>query len=103
MTAEAQQIAIAKVIVGPNLCRCGLHWLQSDKITCGNAVSDYLNDLNAMHEAEKILGQGQRRGYIFNLQTVCGGRQFGDNYFATAAQRAEALLRTLDLWKEAKG
>ncbi len=63
-------------------------------------VPDYVGDLNAVHEAEKALTRGQKTQYIYHLQTLCGGQQFGDNYFATAAQRAEALLRCLNLWKE---
>lgn len=63
-------------------------------------LPDYLNDLNAMHEAELKLDQGQRTRYIFTLQTMLGGMQFGENYFATAAQRSEALLRTIGKWKD---
>lgn len=67
---------------------------------------DYLNDLNAMHEAEKALDPLGRDGaYEYWLRTVChiperesaNGRYF---YRATAAQRAEAFLRALNLWKE---
>lgn len=63
-------------------------------------VLDYLNDLNAMHEAEKVLTQQQRTAYIFRLQTMMGGQSFGENYFATATQRAEAFLRVTGLWQE---
>ena len=60
---------------------------------------DYLNDLNAMHEAEEILTAQQRRSYvsyIFNLPAS----ECESNTFATAAQRAEAFLKTLGLWEE---
>jgi hypothetical protein len=63
-------------------------------------LPDYVFDLNAMHEAEKLLTQGGKTQYIFVLQTLCGGQQFGDNYFATAEQRAEAFLRVVGRWKE---
>lgn len=63
-------------------------------------LPSYDSDLNAMHEAEQVLTQGQKTQYIFQLQTICGGQQFGDNYFATAAQRAEAFLRVLGRWKD---
>jgi hypothetical protein len=59
---------------------------------------DYLNDLNAMHEAEKILTAQQRRSYvncIFNLPVS----ECESNTFATAAQRAEAFLRTIGKWE----
>lgn len=67
---------------------------------CQN-LPNYTTDLNAMHSAEKcLIKQGQRTRYVFQLQTICGGENFGDNYFATAHQRAEAFLRTLGKWKE---
>ena len=62
-------------------------------------LPQYLQDLNAMHEAEKILTAQQRRTYvnrIFNLPVS----ECESNTFATAAQRAEAFLRTLNLWIE---
>jgi len=64
-----------------------------------STIPDYLNDLNAMHEAEKILTAQQRRSYvsyIFNLPAS----ECESNTFATAAQRAEAFLRTFNLWEE---
>jgi hypothetical protein len=60
---------------------------------------DYLNDLNAMHEAEKILTAQQRRSYVnclFNLPVS----ECESNAFATAAQRAKAFLRTIGKWEE---
>lgn len=59
----------------------------------------YLSDLNEMHEAEKVLTYDQRRKYvsiIFNLPVS----ECESSMFATAAQRAEAFLRTLNLWKD---
>lgn len=53
---------------------------------------DYLNDLNAMHEAEKTMTGLQRDAYFDRLVW------FGPPLFATAAQRAEAFGRTLGLW-----
>ena len=62
-------------------------------------IPDYLNDLNAMHEAEKMLGQALYCRYIDKL---CDQAIKGNNcmYFATAAQRAEAFLRTIKKWEE---
>ena len=69
-------------------------------------VPDYLNDLDAMHEAEKMLDPlGKDGAYEYWLRTVCyipereeaHGRYF---YRATADKRAEAFLRTLGLWEE---
>jgi len=68
-------------------------------------VPDYLNDLDAMHEAENMLTLEQHSYYRENLAMVVGftdisptgGRAYVS---ATASQRAEAFLRTLDRWEE---
>ena len=67
-------------------------------------LPDYLNDLNAMHEAEKVLFQDYSKWELFvsHLRSI-GFR--GDSLcdhcvFATASQRAEAFLKTLNLWTE---
>ena len=112
MTPEQQRIAIAEA--------CG--WTEIEPCTCcygvsrgyqptpgahKKHVSNYLNDLNAMHEAEKVLDpKGKDGSYEYWLRTVChiperesaNGRYF---YRATAAQRAEAFLRTIGKWEEA--
>ena len=62
-------------------------------------VPDYLNDLNAMHEAEKVLDIVAERGdYWDYLSFITGGED--EMIYATASQRAEAFLRTLDKWEE---
>ena len=60
---------------------------------------DYCSDLNAMHEAEKIFDNALYCRYIDEL---CTQAIKGKNcmYLATAAQRAEAFLRTIGKWKE---
>lgn len=69
-------------------------------------IPDYLNDLNAVHEVEKIYASTQ---YFYELQTVCGMPRGLVLYdiesikhiiTATAAQRAEALLRAMGLWED---
>jgi hypothetical protein len=75
-------------------------------------LSDPLDDLNAMHEAEKTLQWvpddeycGAAR-YYEQLVFVCGNRSDPPDVYewhlfrATATQRAEAFLRTLGLWIE---
>ena len=68
-------------------------------------LPDYLGDLNAMHEAEKMMTKDQWLSYPINvLQAAKDGSFVIDINMktvahATAAQRAEAFLRTLDLWK----
>jgi hypothetical protein len=61
----------------------------------------YTSDLNAMHEAEKVL-----RGVMkpTDTDTIIGDRmhdyaeRLNYAFDATAAQRAEAFLKTLNLW-----
>ena len=93
MTPEAQQIAIAE--------------------SCGASKSltfDYLHDLNAMHSAEATLNRGQRgifRGHLADMfprdedgDTTGWEGRFGRAIRATAAQRAEAFLRTIGKWED---
>jgi hypothetical protein len=58
---------------------------------------DYCSDLNAMHEAENFFASAEQlRNYEDILDDGNGGHS------ATARQRAEAFLRTLGKWEEAK-
>ena len=78
------------------LCKYGKEIEWSDRFDkIWDAIPDYLNDLNAMHEAEKTLDDKQRLLYLRHLTQL-------PNYgrCATAAQRAEAYLRTTGKWKE---
>ena len=59
----------------------------------------YCSDLNAMHEAEKILFPKFEIEWHNQLQNVCGG-SWRIMLNSSAAQRAEAFLRTLNLWIE---
>lgn len=65
-------------------------------------LADYLNDLNAMHEAEKTLDQMQARLYADHLAESAqdGAWASCHMWHQSAAQRAEAFLRTLNLWTE---
>lgn len=65
----------------------------------GQDVPRYLTDLNAMHEAEKVLDQRQGRDYRGILLDVCEG--IPNALHATAAQRAEAFLRAIGKWTSA--
>jgi hypothetical protein len=62
-------------------------------------IPDYLNDLNAMHEAEKIFADDDSfRGYEAQLDKVV---PMSERWiFATAAQRADAFIATLGLDKQ---
>jgi len=94
MTPEQQRIVIAQA--------CG--WTDTQIIDgkYGQTdVPDYLNDLNAMHEAEKVLTYEQGGKMTLWIQRMtCAG--YGPQLFATASQRAEAFLRTIGKWEEAK-
>lgn len=67
-------------------------------------VPKFCSDLNAMHEAEKVLTIQQEKNYFVNLEGIVGDliwyRTVGKTYRATARQRAEAFLRTLGKWEE---
>jgi hypothetical protein len=93
MKPHRQRIAIAKA--------CGFKWSEySDEL--GQLVAEftpnYLNDLNAMAEAENLVLKSaqQCRDYANVLDDGNGG------HFATAAQRAEAFLRTIGKWEDDK-
>jgi hypothetical protein len=74
-------------------------------------LPDYLNDLNAMHEAEKVLRQNQFHfvdyyGTLFRVVSRSETYEGNIGYFgfelvtATASQRAEAFLRTIGKWRD---
>ena len=61
---------------------------------------DYCNDLNAMHEAEKILSDESHADYACELvKTIRRNGEWFESVSATAAQRAEAFLRTINKWE----
>jgi hypothetical protein len=64
-----------------------------------HSIPDYINDLNAMHEAEITLADSPLfAGYEAHLDKVV---PLAERWiFATAAQRAEAFLRTIGKWVE---
>jgi len=62
-------------------------------------IPDYLTDLNAMHEADKQIftTPTERTRYYWQLLNVIGRYTSPDSAIsATAAQRAEAFLRTIN-------
>ena len=101
MNDSKQQIAIAQA--------CG--WTEIEECTCHNRqfkgfepnpgqhkkhTPDYINDLNAMYEAEKRLGDGT---HLWDRYCDFLGGSLYHCAHATAAKRAEAFLKTLNLWK----
>jgi hypothetical protein len=117
---EKQQIAIAEACgwtthENPHDNSC--HRYSAPKGTSPflgrHALPNYLNDLNAMHEAEKVLtnddaDSGSQWSYVQQLIdiTKAESMEMHREVFivstATAAQRAEAFLRTLGKWEDAK-
>jgi hypothetical protein len=61
-------------------------------------LPNYLNDLNAMHEAENVLFPTHEADWHLNLARVCG-HSWRIMLTSTASQRAEAFGLTLGLWK----
>lgn len=121
MSPEKQRIAIAEacgwkfVNYGPQEYPT-LYWRltnpighqiangHTDKVFMSLLVPNYLTDLNAIHKAqEQVLcaypkpGEFQSTKYIFkrHLRIICE-----DPFFATADQRAEALLKAIGKLEE---
>ncbi len=61
-------------------------------------LPDYFNNLNAMHEAEKLLTSSQWVSYWSFLEPLTCRPHNASILHATAAQRAEAFGHTLNLW-----
>lgn len=110
MNKDKQRIAIAEACGYENVHRFN-QFLEGRYHREGTIVGDvdgrtkvwvpnYLGDLNAMHEAEEVLGHkdGTKRDYVERLYDVAG--TYGA-VMATAAQRAEAFLKTLGKWEGA--
>jgi hypothetical protein len=100
MTDEQINQAIAEA--------CG--WKEITNCTCGGKkrgcppgghasshTPNYCADLNAMHEAEKVLTVEEWSDYVDYLPT-----RWEEAIHATARQRAEAFLRTLGKWEGGK-
>lgn len=125
MTPEAQRIAIAEAC-GWHARQCGANsatpglWriippdpkaivaerFQTKEVAFELYAPDYLSDLNAMHEAEKTLDHDRSVMFRLWLSQNSDGK---DAKFATveaalchatAAQRAEAFLKTIRKWRD---
>jgi hypothetical protein len=78
-------------------------WVKSPRgqMKFRHAIPDYCNDLNAMHEAEKVFNSWSFWHYADILNRLVPANMGKDSYIrATARQRAEAFLRTLGKWEE---
>ena len=62
-------------------------------------IPDYLNDLNAMHEAEEHLSTEEIKTYMGHLLDIMGISVWCITH-VSAAERAEAFLKTIGKWEE---
>ena len=123
MSDEQINIAIAEAcgwgfsetaVSYPNGLKIQFHPPEYVKEVFLKEIPDYCNDLNAMHEAEQTKEMLWNSDYSWWLGRVCTTQRGFDpdkqeeieqmkiGQFATARQRAEAFLRTIGKWEEAK-
>lgn len=88
MSPEKQRIAIARA--------CGWVFIPSQAV-----LPDYLGDLNAIQSEWDSLGWEEKNAMVEHLKEIVKDASC-EVYFATAAQRAEAFLKTLGLWEDEK-
>jgi len=107
MDTKEQNKAIADVLgLGPyqrrnrlgNVSKGGQHIWYKECLGGGAyywlPIPDYVNDLNAMHRAEKHLRDESSVIYANKLSVI------SCIWHAPASARAETLLRTLNLWTD---
>jgi hypothetical protein len=119
MTDTEIQIAIAECCGWiPHAWQGGTRWLKDGQCAYpppydgdSPGIPDYVNSLDEMHEAEKVIPAEYWYNYSEHLFDVAGLGDPHDNpnlnygemrplLQLTARQRAEAFLRTLNKWKE---
>lgn len=107
MSPEQQRIVIAEACGWTEISDWGAGGINGQdpgKLWVGlQVIPDYLNDLNAMHEAVQILDGYMMLKFATELIFVTSGPGTGGSFShvnATAAQRAEAFLRTIGKWEE---
>lgn len=113
MTTEQQRIAIAEACGWTDITWFRLHagnedyWgskcIGRDEYATRHRIPDYLNDLNAMHEAVMAQPEVVRvkiNGTLMDMLHPESAYILDRTINATAAQRAEAWLRTRNLWTD---
>jgi len=121
MSPEKQRTVIAEACGWIKCHECDdgggcAFWWKHDEDRTGRAthfLPDYLLDLNALQEVEKGLDFDQQEDFINELSAIMGNDDGdSDSYLqwfhqeafavahATASQRAEAFLKTLNLWED---
>lgn len=109
MKPDSQRIAIAEACGWGNIA-FNRGWIKSGDGETQCVIPNYLKDLNAMHEAEKVLTYEQAEEFVEQLYLADQKNNLAENpppwrfnvASATAAQRAEAFLRTIGKWEDAK-
>ncbi len=110
MNPEQQRIAIAEAVGKWHSGWPHEYMNQADRL---RHIPDYLDDLNAMHEAMAHLEPDQVDQFAAELSGIVlenrekywwdlTSNEVGHVANATAAQRAEAFLRTIGKWEEGK-
>jgi hypothetical protein len=105
MTEQEINIAIAEACGWKKVIREGSGhagyeddlWGDKPGVAVRCPIPDYCHDLNAMHEAEKMLSPYQQDDYWNELAGLLHQPQM---VHASARQRAEAFLRVKGLWKQ---
>ena len=107
MSPEAQIIAIEEVR-HPGAFKVFHktdHGMIFGELACGvkEPIPNYPKDLNAMHEAEKVLTPDQLGQYV-SLYLECAWMSDCSHHVraatATATQRAKAFLKTIGKWED---
>ena len=90
---------------GLDVDECSHAWWRNGKAWV-EGPPNYCGDLNAMHEAEKVLLADADTGYEYDMELngVCecwedGVMNYMKLWHATARQRAEAFLRVVGKWR----
>lgn len=107
MNPEKQRIAIAEACGWTHIA-FNRGWIKAGDGEIQGVIPDFLNDLNSMHEAEKMLTHDQQVGYSVNMVRLTTWNMPSSRAawldftiaHATAAQRAEAFLETIGKWEE---
>ena len=114
MKPEQQRIAIAEACGHMNVrftefgsCVASTALNKDGGFWGRHGVPDYLNDLNAMHEAEKTLTPEQRNQYINILDDMAGDIDDPVQHdfqwcCSSANHRAKAFVRVVGKWEEEK-
>lgn len=130
MDRNAQRIAIAEACgwkkvhwysdnAGPDILSGDPPPTYKKRHKYDSAVPDYLDDLNAMHQVEMVLNREERRTYCAYLCASINEQATWMDWWsditdtdkldavfaaanATAAQRAEAFLKTIGKWSQSQ-